>query len=319
MSKTSINFSEKTLVSFGDSYTFGHGVTLESDSVLQEGITNSFTPHILQKWRKLCNDFSYTKFVQDRLGFKDNHNLGYPGASNKRILQMVMSYSNSNDLSDKFFMVSLTKPDRDLIYTYSNTKNGYVPYDFLFNVWAKDNNGTEYDVYKMKRNSVLDNITYYNNDYTILMNQIFLHYNLVNYLDTLNVPYVILDVLNDTTAWKDRGQIDDLIESDKCHRHFYDSEEFNMDVDVIKNYFDDLENSNYPTYLNYYSLKNYAHHLNTDEFKFTGILPNLEVYARCYPTKKSVRSPVKDDHHLGVHGHKILSIAIEDWIRKHYE
>ena len=63
-----MNFSEYTLVSFGDSFTFGQD-TVPNYIHQRHGI-----PAIHKQWKSECNANSYTQVIADKMGFKDTLN-----------------------------------------------------------------------------------------------------------------------------------------------------------------------------------------------------------------------------------------------------
>ena len=75
-----MDFSEYTLVSFGDSFTFGQDVYLKYDTSVKD-----LRP-IQEQYKINCNNLSYTKLISDSIGFKDSLNFGTLAASNERSL-----------------------------------------------------------------------------------------------------------------------------------------------------------------------------------------------------------------------------------------
>ena len=66
-----MDYSDYTLVSFGDSFTFGQGVVPHYNDA----------DYDREYWKEQCHANSYTKFISDELNFKDVINLGIPGNS----------------------------------------------------------------------------------------------------------------------------------------------------------------------------------------------------------------------------------------------
>lgn len=328
MAKRKLKFKDTTLVSFGDSYTFGHGSTLESNLISiinSDNLAKQNPEYARKKWRQISNRNSYTKFLEKRLHFKQSHNLGLPGCSNKSIFKAIVDYSEMNSTDNVLYIINLTRPERDLIYTKNHRFDSYVPYDFIYNLWnetRKDPNENKLDIYNIKPDGLEGALQYYFNNYTIIINHIILHYALTNYLETLGVPYILVDVLNDLTVSNIRYNIvDNIVTSSDEYKNFFDDEsDFSMSKSIIERYFEDLENKTIPTYLNYFSLLDYKYYLNTDvRFKKTGIVPTLDSYIRYYPTEKSILSPIKGDPHWNVYGHELFTDILEDWLLKHFE
>lgn len=102
-----MDYSDYTLVSFGDSFTFGQGVIPHyNDADYDRGY-----------WKEQCHATSYTKFIGDKLNFKDVINLGIPGNSNTNIVFQIENYLRNNN--DKVFVLyNLTQQARTSVHLY---------------------------------------------------------------------------------------------------------------------------------------------------------------------------------------------------------
>ena len=197
-------FSNMKLVSFGDSYTFGHNSTLEGD-YRNYSNNNTIDEHRIarKKWREVSNSNCYSSILSRRLNFKEYHNLGIPGSSNKSTLDMLKSYITHNDVSDCFMLINLTSPDRDLIYTFNGRNNKNMPYYFTYSTWENDIKAKpNLKITKMNRQSLVDMTEHYYNNFTVLFQQIHLYYSILECLKCAGVSYIIFDILNNDNKYK---------------------------------------------------------------------------------------------------------------------
>ena len=101
-----MNFSEYTLVSFGDSFTFGQ------DTVPKYDNQSHGLPAIHKQWKKDCNVNSYTQVIADRMGFKDCLNFGVLAGSNERSLTLLESFLRTNPDKKVFVLFNFTSASR---------------------------------------------------------------------------------------------------------------------------------------------------------------------------------------------------------------
>lgn len=329
MHKKVLNFSQLDLVSFGDSYTFGHGSVIESDyiklnveetsKVKDVAIANSIAR---KKFKYVSNKNCYTAMLNDRFGFRSCYNLGVPGSSNKSTLRNIKTFAEQNDVSDKFFIINLTRPDRDLIYTKNLHYDKFSPYDFIYKVWEEDKKENQkqrmLEIFKVRHNSMAETFGYYFNNYTIIMNHIMLYYALVDYLETKKINYVMFDILNDVPMSNILYNVIDNIQTSDMVKDFLYSDEYSFEDRYIENYYQDMENLSNPLYLNSFALNTYDYYVNTEQ-PIKKFMPNLNRYVHMHPTEETVMSPIKGDPHWNTLGHKIFTDLLEDWILKHYE
>ena len=95
-------FSEYTLVSFGDSFTFGE------DTVPKPDFGEIVDKKLEKKYIEECNNNSYTQFLAENLGFKDSINFGLLGASNDRSMMLLESFLRSNPKKKVFIIFNFT-------------------------------------------------------------------------------------------------------------------------------------------------------------------------------------------------------------------
>ena len=293
-----MNFSDYTLVSFGDSYTFGESVTTSTSKDFEN----------LADWKEYCNNRSYTSFVQKTLNFKDSHNVGIPGASNKRILKTIKEYSELNGTKNKFYMISLTNPMRDLIYSYEKSINGHKSFDFVLPSWeiqvADPNSRRSAELFKMSPDSIVDMLTYYFNDYTLFFNFAMTFYAITDYMDKIKVPYIIFDILNDSFSKLD--EIYNIKSYTRIPEFFKNSDVVMDDTYYIKNFVDEIKNFKPKNYLNKFSLQ-----------KYYNINHNVDnIYTHIDVAHKDIFSPIPGDEHWNIKGHQHCAELLSDWIIK---
>mgnify|MGYP001228813796 FL=1 len=111
-----MNFSEYTLLSVGDSFSFGQG-TIEHypDRILPPGEIDI----VRQEWRKECNSNSYVSHIGKNLGFKQVINLGLPAGTNELSLINADTWISQNKQEKVFLLFSLTDPQRQIYFNNS--------------------------------------------------------------------------------------------------------------------------------------------------------------------------------------------------------
>lgn len=328
-----MDFSEYTLVSFGDSFTFGQGSTLNSDLIkikkelLAEGDRKTDPRSV---FKTVSNIKSYTKFLEKLMNFKDSVNMGIPGSGNKRTYQLIKDFHRQNKESDNkfFYIINLSHASRDLIMSRNIVTDKFESYDFIFNNWEKDISrpkGKQFpqEIHDLKLKSFADIAKYYRNDYTVLSDYVSLYEDIINFLELNSIPYVIFDILNDMNfhimefnllenigvqVWAD------LCLTDNKYYEFMDLKStIHNHISMIKH-----PDSKLLSFLKYREMDYYV---NTKvPIDHDGYAPtNMARYVERHPGKLSVNSPVEGDDHWSVSGHMLAAELIEYWIRKHYE
>jgi len=126
-----MDFSEYTLISLGDSFTFGQG-TISGGVELLEYTTQmrvkfgDETRDFKSKYKRLNNIHSYTTHLSRNMGFKNNVNLGMMGSSNQNTIEYLHRIINSATPADKlFFCINLTSPTRHDYLQVSTASDNY--------------------------------------------------------------------------------------------------------------------------------------------------------------------------------------------------
>ena len=109
-----MNFSEYTLLSVGDSFTFGQG-TIQFPTIIQ-GISENADDEQRQEWKKACNSNSYVKHIETQLNFKQSINLALPGCSDELSLINLEMWLKKNPKEKVFLLFSLTDPQRQIFF-----------------------------------------------------------------------------------------------------------------------------------------------------------------------------------------------------------
>lgn len=334
-----MNFSEKRLVSFGDSYTFGQACTLESDfSKILKDNYNKNVPIEQQQalWKQLSNDGSYTEFVKRKLNFKSSINLGAPGAANKSIYDIMYNYCALNDTSNDFFIVSLTSPERESVYSRRIDTGKYSATTLNIATLEHAKKSKQYNVElhrDLPLNTAKEWMLHMNNDITVLSKLIHTIDSIISLLEKNNIPYIIFDCINMFSSFKfiKKMDIENEITTSFFNLIFKDTAtDFVYDSDIrLKNFYDDIVNEKLPTYLNHHTINKYFDNYPgtgipiKKEVKESSMLSNLNNFVTSYGSEvlgniDDVLSPVPGDSHWSVKGHKFAAMVLSEWITRHY-
>ena len=130
-----MNFSEYTLVSFGDSFTFGE------DTIPKPDFGETVDKKLEKKYIEECNNNSYTQFLAENLGFKDSINFGLLGASNDRSMMLLESFLRSNPKKKVFIVFNFTDPNRYVQFFKVDDEKKYDVIDMTagFDGWKTHN------------------------------------------------------------------------------------------------------------------------------------------------------------------------------------
>tara|TARA_R110001606_G_scaffold362250_1_gene516022 strand:- start:1981 stop:2928 length:948 start_codon:yes stop_codon:yes gene_type:complete len=202
-----MDFSEYTLVSFGDSFTFGQ------DTVPPPSKDNSKNDLDINKlWKLECNKHSYTQSIADSMGFKDSLNFGVMGGSNDRSISLLESFLRSNPKKKIFVLFNFTSSARFMLFPrldenfvvriqngcedelFKSKDRFYDCIDILphHNDWMYDGRYTG-----INTKSVNQQYTYWRNSVQEAYNHVKDRRMLYYMLSSYNVPYVTFDGIND--------------------------------------------------------------------------------------------------------------------------
>lgn len=202
-----MDYSEYTLISLGDSFTFGQG-TISGGVDLAEYTTKmrvkfgDKTRDFKSEYRRLNNIHSFTAHLSKNMGFKNSVNLGVMGASNHNTVEYLHRIINSAKPTDKlFFCINLTCPTRH-DYLQAATDSSYSK---ILTVRQDILQGTRktHPLTKTKLDGLPTRFweDYWTNLYTsehVLYSHIKVFRELSMLLKSSGYPYIIFDGINDT-------------------------------------------------------------------------------------------------------------------------
>jgi len=210
-----INYSEYTLISFGDSYTFGQDV-IDGEYIDPMTIKTSSAHHrlkangldgVIEMWKSECNEKAYTQIIADAFGFKNNLNFGVPGSSNERSLNLLDSFLRQNPTLKIFVLFNFTAASRHLNILKLQKEQIYdrMPYDIvdvnmttLTSREAHFQNGDRY--VGINKRSIENLFTYFRNEEQETYQHIKDRRALYNILSAYDVPHASFDILNGEDA-----------------------------------------------------------------------------------------------------------------------
>jgi len=125
-----MNWSESTLVSFGDSFTFGQGTEGEGISYIEytEKYKKLDNKQIIKQWIERSNSASYTTLLAKKLGCFKFVNLGHMGASNQHTILYLREFIRKNHKSTNVYLIGLTDPWRHITLQYKEPKRKHTNY-----------------------------------------------------------------------------------------------------------------------------------------------------------------------------------------------
>lgn len=332
-----MDFSTKRLVSFGDSYTFGQNCTLDSDfrTMIKNRPNSKSIEQVQAEWKRLSNAGSYTTHLAKKMKFKSSINLGAPGASNKTIYDIMYNYCKVNDTRNDFFVISLTAAEREHLYSKKIDTGRYASTTLNISSLESVKKSKQFNVEvhrDLSLHAAKELMLYINNDYTVLSKFIQTLDSILSLLKEHGVPYIIFDCINTFSC---NNILKSLDIEQSIENSFFDlifsqtSQDFNYKSDArIKEYYADVVNEKIPTYLNQHTIEKYIKFFPGTELEIpenykTTSLVNVNRFVTLYGDKylnnmDKVLSPVPDDAHWSVVGHKFAADVLSEWILKHY-
>lgn len=342
-----MDFSEKRLVSFGDSYTFGQGCTVDADMkiYMKPGIKETDRQI---RYANACHKGSYTNFLFNRLRFKSQLNFGIPGSSNAQTLHTLYNYISNNDTSDDFFIINYTASFRKSMYV----KNPRLPvneHHYLTLRWddlISESNGPYRNRYfkDVSTRTFEEIVLYLNNDLNDLYEFIVIYNNIVTLLETKNIPYVMFDILgehHDYSYERFINDIDTTYQGSNTFNYLYgDKINYNANYAIEEWFSKTRYNKLYKNmhterkvYINGNNLPLFGFDLTNIEdtytiskdkdlrlYKTMNIGLNMHRYISHYANIKNLDliSPLPGDGHWNMDGNKLAAKIIEYWILENY-
>ena len=295
--KKTMDFSEYTLVSFGDSFTFGQ------DTVPIYDRQGDVRP-AQKKYKSDCNKNSYTQFISDSLGFKNSINFGYMGSSNEKQLMLLEQFLHSNSKSKIFVLFNFTHTHRYVQFLKVNNERRYQIVDITPQQKFTKNYFTGID-----SKSLDHNYTFFRNSVQDVYNHVkdrrMLYYMLSNY----NVPYVTFDILNDMDSRILRDNPLKYIDRFDISPASTDEESLNF----LKLYHQELvDKSPLLNHLGLHLLREFPYNnVNNIASWLIGKAKNVKNNAKYYMAERG--------QHWNIEGHREVGKLIEDFIKKKYK
>ena len=266
-----MNYSDYTLISLGDSFTFGqgsyksgldlHDFTMEMQ--IKEG--NNSKDYFRTKYRILNNDASYTSHLSKNMNFKNSVNLGTMGSSNYNTLQYLHRIINSASSNDKlFFCINLTCPTRhEYLQAFMSASrkeqaNIFTARRDMLDPGPSDIKGRP--VQRLPLNSVSKRFweDYWVSLYTsehVLYSHIKVFRELSMILKSSGCPYIIFDGINDTDYQIKRRNISfkDKLEVPFVDNMYEELQDIGLNITSIDNVLEEYVDmsSNFPHYFNF--------------------------------------------------------------------
>jgi hypothetical protein len=286
-----MNFSEYTLVSFGDSFTFGQDVVPKYDR-----FAKNLEP--IQKQYKIdCNNLSYTRWLSDSLGFKDSLNFGTLAASNERSLMHLETFLRNNPKKKVFVLFNFTNASRFLNIFQKVKDFEYICIDMYPNIDPEKN-------YRgITKRSIKEQYTYWRNSVQDVYTHIRDRRNLYYLLSSYNAPHVSFDLINNTDHHILRDNPIKYIDTyEGAFNEFMHNEEDYIfkEMDFFNSYYQELVDGT--PLLCHMGAKRYAGRVNLNDF-----------IQRSEPNKSSHGS------HWSAEGHMKASKIIEKFINERYK
>lgn len=251
-----MNFSEYTLVSFGDSFTFGQD-TVPAPFINHTASINSVTAKEVDNnrlWKLECNENSYTQFLADNLGFKDSINFGVLGGSNERAISLLETFLRSNPTLKVFILFNFTSSSRFMLFPQLNENHTYfslnenplVHYDCIdIRPFSDDDNDISDGRYSgINTKSINQQYTYWRNSIQDVYNHIKDRRTVYYMLSSYNVPHATFDGINDMDYRILRDNPTQYIRSDGGNftEYMYNDDERYIfkEMDFLKSYYKEL-------------------------------------------------------------------------------
>jgi len=296
-----MNFSEYTLVSFGDSFTFGQ------DLVPKYSTDHKDLRPIQEQYKKDCNNLSYTKILADKLRFKDSLNFGVLGGSNDRALMLLETFLRLNPTLKVFVLFNFTSASRFMIFSrLMNPKQGYYK---CIDIMPDSYSYMEGKYTGINKKSIEQQYTHYRNSIQDVYNHVKDRRMIYHMLSKYNVPYVTFDGIND---------MDDRILRDNPTQYIQMGRDGMMDcmendderyvfkeLDFIKSYCKELvDKSSLLAHIDLPIDKNFEFYLSR---RGRDLYDDCEHYVS------------EHGRHWNVEGHSEVSKVIHDFINERYK
>lgn len=321
-----MNFSDYTLVSFGDSFTAGAGLAEPPEfdrgglSTIREEPNTSEISEFYAKTR----DAGYTAILSNILKFKDYYNFGMEGGSNERTLQLLNDWIYSIDTTENYFViVNLTQIQRKLFFSEQVDDHGNTwVHDLDFNAFTEERlkwlKKDSWHISNISPKGIQEYYTYIETNTKLFYNFVETFYSIKTLLESKNIPYIIFDVMCDiqrygpmvkpvtirplphkyaaATNRKYNDRYQPFLSGDISEFKYYMPKSFVYDIIGRK-----------------YNPKNkkYSENAVCNMFRTIDVIGNL--------MEDNYRSDIPGDQHWNVKGHKICTDILKEFIMEQYK
>lgn len=246
-----MDFSEYTLISFGDSYTYGDGLSPHVHSTnlyrvwqkwvnddkqqASKAITKAYEQNASQSRKK-----SYTALLSSILGFKDYINFGVPGGSNGTSIRLLKNYMRQNPNKKVFVIINLTEAQRT---EYIPAKHQDKKHKTITSASVRQ---IEQDTNSHTTEAIFTNLLTH---WTLIYNHIQILYDIEDVVTLYNIPYVIFDIVNtldhnlerEYKILKNEVDINYGTYFSTNMKHFFPNNDFT--IDIVKEYVTRISNN----------------------------------------------------------------------------
>jgi hypothetical protein len=306
-----MDFSEYTLVSFGDSFTFGEDTVPAPDFTTVQDSTLADT--VVKRYKSDCNKNSYTQFLAESLGFKDSLNFGTRGSSNERSMTNLESFLRSNPKKKIFVLFNFTQTSRYVQFFKEEKGEEYSVEDMLSHHPDLPLDSPKYIGINSK--IIAQNWTYFRNSMQDVYSHV-THRRMVYYiLSSYNIPYVTFDGINDTDAVMIKNNSLKYINK-KNIGGGYGNFMYNDDENYVFKEMDFL-NSYYQELIDKSPLLTHLVFLNSHELE----VENMHTYIRTLAKSHPFNNPdyfTGPTGHWNTEGHIEVAKLIEKFINERY-
>ena len=301
-----MDFSEYTLVSFGDSFTFGQDTVPHYAHQWATFPTDKDVSPEQKQWKKDCNEKSYTQVLVDKMGFKDSLNFGVPAGSNERSLMLLETFLRTNPTLKIFVLFNFTSSSRYLNILKLDKAPMYDIVEMKPTAYEWIESGRYAGIDKK---SIANHYTYFRNNVLEMYNHIKDRRSLYYMLSAHNVPHVSFDVLN---------TMDYLMLRDNPIQYIHDNDVFGVDgmysndeytltkMDYFNSYYNEIDSDS--TILS---------HIGIDDL---GGARNILQYITWLATSKGYDNHyyAQPEGHWNSEGHIEVAKLIEKYINKNH-
>ena len=237
-----MNFSEYTLISLGDSFTFGQDTIPDPKKRSGE---DSLT--FGRRWKNGCNKLSYTARITERMEFKYNVNFGVMGGNNENSLTILESFLRNNIGMKIFVLFNFTGAGRMTNLFQVPGQKVYHKQNLVPHHAVRVEKIKAYDI---SSKDVANYYTLWNNSMQEVYNHIGHRRRLQHILSFYKTPYISFDIVNNTDYLINRdnplryvGPQHQFNIDGYCFEDIYADDRFNFpEFDYMKSYIDNVIN-----------------------------------------------------------------------------